>query len=215
MKIGILIYLVMTIGFLVSCQKDGIVSKQYQNANIINIIDTTIGFSSIPLSFEIVNYDLDIDLDGVVDLSFNVSINPGYNDFIRTISIKTLNNYEFAFQKAHEIREGNFNDNNELIVDSVLVEIPKILETQDTISKFLSFESDLTKLAYKYSWKYNSYNGDNYISGFSDIGIKYIGIRNETSDIFCWIKIEVNGYKTIRIISFYYSIGKNFLVIEE
>lgn len=102
-----------------------------------------------------------------------------------------------------------------MTIDSVIVEIPEVFETLDTVSTLLSYKSNLTKLAYKNSWTNNSYSGDNYISGLSDIGVKYIGIRNEISNIFCWIKIEVKEYKSVKIISFYYSIGDDFLVIDE
>lgn len=215
MKARDILFLFIALGLLASCNKKNNEPKQFENANTINVLDTTIEVSSLLQSFESVSFQLDIDLDKVADLSFTVSIDPDYNDHIKSLTINTFNNFEFAVQNSYEIREGNFNENSEWIVDSVLVEIPMIFGNQSTVSNSLSFGTDNQKLAFYHSWKHNSYYGNNRISGFSNMGIKYIGIRNQTNDILGWIKIEVIDFNKIIIKSFYYSIGQNSLIINE
>lgn len=229
MKLRGLIYTVILIGVLVSCTKDDDTVKeikkptieeiptieQYENANSLTVIDTTIYGPKAQHELETVNYDLDIDSDGTADLSFMVVESPQYKNYSKLIRIKTLNNFEFAVQESYEIREGNLNEHGDWTVDSVLVEIPKILETNDTISNSLSYESDWISLAAHTRWSYNGSFGENYTTGFKDLGIKHIGLRDQANDVFCRVKVEVIDYQTIRIIDYYYTIGEEFLIIEE
>lgn len=223
LKFRLQVYLVLTILFFGSCENkhddtedyNTPTYEQYDNEGIINSVDTTLGFSIISLSYEELTYNVDIDHDGSADVLFTLSIDPSYKDFRESINITTLNSYEFAIQESYEIHEGNFNEYGEITVDSVLVEIPKILNLNDTIFNLFSYDSKITKLTYSKSWKYNSYHGNTIITGWNGIGSKYICVINNVNNIFCWFKIEVLDFNMIKIYSFYYKIGEEYLIIRD
>ena len=207
---------IILIGILcVSCEnpKDRI---KYNNVDIINNIDFILKPTSDPYEPTKDSFNLDIDNDMITDITFYVfSYSLGHEGTYNS-KVKVLNGYEIAIQNTYKYDANDYNENQiYIVVDSVIVDIPKICNNSDTISNQLTYTSDLIELAYNHFDSYQLYRWGTYISDWNDIGDKYIGLCNKTNNIYCWIKINVSGYSTITLKSYSYSIDKDFLVIKE
>jgi hypothetical protein len=201
--------------FCIKCEKSKDNSK-YDNVDIINNIDFVLTPSSDPYEPTKDSFNLDIDHDKITDITFIVfSYSLGHESTYNS-KIRVLNDYEIAIQKSFKYEASDYNENQiYTVVDSVIVDIPKIFDNLDTISYQLTYMSAHIDLAYNHSDGFQLYHWGTYLSDWNDIGDKYIGLRNETNNAYCWVKINVSGYSTITLKSFCYSIDKDFLVIKD
>jgi hypothetical protein len=201
--------------FCIKCEKSGDNSK-FDNVDIINKIDFVLEPSSDPYEPTKDSFNLDIDHDKIPDITFFVfSYSLGHESTYNS-RIKVLNDYEIAIQKANKYDASNSNEDQiYVVVDSALVEIPKICNNLDTISNQLTYTSAILDLAYSHSDGFQLYRWGTYITGWNDIGEKYIVLSNKTNNVYCWVKINVSGYSTITLNSFSYSIDKDFLIIKD
>lgn len=198
----------------IQCEKPEGNSK-YDNANFINNIDFTL-ISSSPL-YESTkdSFNLDIDHDKIMDVTFFVSEYSLGRESTYFSKIKILNDYEIAIQKSYKYEANYSSQVNMWMVDSVLVDVPEICELSDTISDQLMYKSGLFDFAYNHYDSFQSYSWSTSISTWKNSGDKYIGLRNKSNNIYCWIKINILGISQISIISFKYTIDEDSFVIRE
>ncbi len=187
------------------------------NPLVINFVDSIIQ----PTYYQddeskIDSFNIKINQDKFDDITF-MAYSYEFGNYSKEFSgIRVLNNFEIAVQNTYKYSYNDWNEDHIYgLTDSTIVNIPKILNKFDTISTNLTYKTGYFDFTSDNSSSWQGYSDKSIMTGWNDIGEKYIGIRNTKDNIYCWIKLEIINYNTIHISSYYYSTNTEYLIIDE
>jgi hypothetical protein len=203
--------------FYWGCKKDDEGLKS--NAGIVNSLSDSLISPNINENAALTTgkYDLYIDNDTIVDLTFHVAFYSLGREATYSSTIEPKNNFEIALQKSYKYTYSSYNIGSEYItsIDSELINMPKIFNLSDSISDKLQYTSDPIEFLYD---EHNSYQAGSWrkVNGaWLKIGYRYIGLVNKTTNIFCFVKISVIDFNKIILRNFKYSKDEDFLIISD
>jgi len=198
-----------------SCDKKE-ADLKYKNAGIVISLNNSVLLpTNEHPATNSASFFLDIDNDQISDIEFEAVRHSLGRESYQLLKIKLFNGFSLKTQKALKYSFLNITTIDSISTTSLPVDVPGFFALNDMITKDLQGVNDSILLAYNLNDSYAQFKWRNYIPYWLDKGDGYLCIYNDLDNILGWIKVNVANYDHLILKSFYYSIGKDSLKIEE